>query len=146
MRHVQRRLVFPAALALALAAAGCGQSLETSEVEGVVRIGGKPTKGLMVQFMPDPAKNTQGPTSTGETDEQGRYRLRYSLPNSSSPSSGAVVGWHRVVVTDMEHAPAPQGQAPKPGRVSTHFAEVATTPLSKEVQRGKQTIDLEVTP
>jgi hypothetical protein len=131
-----------AALAL-VAAAGCGGPKYTfGEVEGTVKIDGKPAAKVLVQFMPDPGRSTSGPTAEAETDEQGRYKLRCEMPSMNIRADGAVVGWHRVVLTDVGRIPAEQGKTGPPPRVAPRYS-LATTELSYEVKPGKQTIDLE---
>lgn len=55
---------------LPLLSAGCGKSgPQTVEVSGTIKLNGKPTEGLDVVFISD------GFTSFGRTDSEGRYKL-----------------------------------------------------------------------
>jgi hypothetical protein len=126
---------------LSWAAAGCGPSQPLGDVEGTVRLNGKPLANVVVSFLPDPEKNTKGPRSGGVTDVQGRYRLQ-----CDNQKSGAVVGWHRVVLEDPETDRPRQGQpVKKASRVAARYTTAGQTPLRKEVKTGSQTIDLELT-
>lgn len=139
------------ALAL-LFAAGCAKELPVAEVEGVVTSAGKPLSRIRVQFLPEATKGTLGPVSAAATDEQGHFKLL-----CADKRSGAIVGWHKVVVTDMnvglmrsprngrrdddEKLPPQKIQPP---RVPKQYWMVNTTPLLLEVKPQKQQIDLEV--
>ena len=71
------------------------------------------------------------------TDEQGRYKLRLD-----GKRDGAVAGWHRVMVEDMNAERPRQGEAPKTvPRVPAPYS-LPSSPLRKEVKPGPQTIDL----
>jgi hypothetical protein len=125
---------------LVLALTGCRGQIPVSEVEGTVRAGGTPLANVVVEFLPDPEKGAAGPKSAGLTNEKGAFRLR-----CDDGRQGAVVGWHRVVVSDPNEERPAQGQPRRMApRVAERFATAASTPLRKEVQEGKQTIDLEV--
>jgi len=84
-------------LILAISVCGCGggNSVETVPVSGVIEMNGEPLANAAVMFQI--ASETQGtaPTSVGITDDEGRYTLKLSTSNTS----GAVVGEHRVQVT-----------------------------------------------
>jgi hypothetical protein len=124
------------------------------EVEGVVNLGGKPQPHLRVQFMPDPEKGTQGPISSGATDENGRFKLV-----CADKRPGAVVGWHRVVITDMgarlfktpRHGQKDgddekvQKQKAQPPRVADRYTTAAQTPLSFEIKGEKKDMEIDLT-
>lgn len=142
--HGMRRhlLCFALAGPLALVAAGCGgREYEIADVDGVVLIKGRPGDKLRVEFAPDGAKGGKGPTSTAETDEQGRFKLRLFERDASSPQAGAVVGWHRVVLTDRRLSESATGRGVTM-RLAPEYTLVGSTPLSQEVKPGKQTIEL----
>lgn len=126
---------------------GCGSepSLDYTPVEGVVTINGKPEKGVMVRFSPDPEKGNALPgVATGKTDDQGKYALRYEYRGKEG--IGAPVGWHRVTLIDTKVGFTPQGQQPKPSAVPQIYSNTATTPLVVEVKASSepQSIPLEV--
>jgi hypothetical protein len=124
-----------------LAAGGCSrQNLTFGEVEGTVKRNGKALANVIVQFLPDPEKNTLGPQSAGVTDEHGHYRLQSDLQQG-----GAVVGWHRVLLQDAQAQRLAQGQAPRSApRLPASYSNSNETPFKFEVKSGTQTIDLEV--
>ena len=80
---MSRRLNTPfSAVVLTLLVSGCGSEPrpEFALVEGVVRINGKPDRGVTVRFTPDPEKGNSLPAfATGTTDEQGKYLLKYEF-------------------------------------------------------------------
>ena len=128
-----------------LVISGCDgkPSPEIAPVEGVVRLNGKPQRGLMVRFLPDPEQGNDTPIdATGTTDEQGKYVLEYTYQGEQG--MGAPVGWHRVLIVDATRGHTPQGQQPKPSLVPMDYASPATTPIQKEVQSGPQTIDVDI--
>src|SRR5262245_57479367 len=123
-----------------LGVAGCSRSPTFAEVEGTVKVNGRPLPNVVVQFLPDPQKDTRGPSSSAVTDGQGRYRLR-----CNAEQEGAIVGWHRVVIEDPdEERPSQRQTARKEPRVPARYTR-ASTDLQKEVKAGKQTIDLNLT-
>src|SRR5690348_11061114 len=80
-------------LLTAVGAVGCSSGPKLAEVNGTVRLNGKPLADIMVEFNPDAAT---GARSTGATDENGRYTL---ICDDQRP--GAIVGPHRVVLHDL---------------------------------------------
>lgn len=144
-----------AAAGLALLAAGCGDDGPAfGEVEGVVRVRGRPLAGVEVAFLPDPARNPgDGRRSSAVTDADGRYRLACDL----SGRPGAMVGFHRVCVYDI--TAWANAEAPGAGKAADEFdsprrevpavpaaySSPANTPLRDvEVRAGPQTIDLDL--
>jgi hypothetical protein len=129
-----------------LTAGGCGGP-SLGPVEGTLRMNGKPLANVMVEFLPE----ADGPRSSGVTDPEGKYRLK-----TIDDRPGAMVGTHRVVLNDLQiyddKPPAPGEKKKKdiipvrPSRLPPRYAEVANTPLKKEVHAAPNTIDLEVTP
>src|SRR5216683_1062784 len=69
--------------------AGCNSGPRLVPVKGVVTRGGKPVAFLSVSFAP--ADGTR--PSSGRTDEQGRFELKFD-----SKTKGAVTGSNKVVV------------------------------------------------
>jgi hypothetical protein len=124
--------------------AGCGEKLpEFGPVEGIVRIKGKPKSGILVRFLPDPAKGNELPyNSSGLTDASGKYQLRYAFKDVSGV--GAPVGWHRVVVEDSSLSSIPQGAPIPPRIIPVAYNSPATTPLAFEVAVEPQTIDINI--
>src|SRR5262245_7328863 len=125
----------------ALSIVGCrggAEPLDTGNVQGVIRVNGKPQPSLRVRFMPDREKGNGKPAfATGFTDQQGKYTLTYEYHNKEAP--GAPVGWNRVVLDDTTR---------KPGQPWTLFPQTYSspteTPLVYEVKPGDNTIDIDV--
>lgn len=123
---------------------GCGEKLpEFGPVEGIVRIKGKPKQGILVRFLPDPAKgNELAVNASGLTDASGKYQLRYAFKDIDG--MGAPVGWHRVVLEDSSLSSIPQGAPIPPRIIPVAYNSPASTPLAFEVKAEPQTIDLEI--
>jgi hypothetical protein len=143
------------------AAAGCGaSSVPVAPVAGVVTLGGKPLGHVRVQFLPDANQKTVGPASGGATDDQGRFKL-----TCADGRTGAVVGWHKVVINDMRvrlprtprHGAGTddnvktgnaddvvQKQVYQGPRVPDQYTTSGRTPLSIEVKPEKQEIPVEL--
>jgi len=141
-----KQLAFAVALPLCLVViSGCGKPApKTVPVSGVVRVHGKPQKGMMVRFLPDPEQgNDTSIDASGTTDEQGKYVLHYS--HEDKQGDGATVGWQRVLVIDTTRGHTPQGQQPRPSLIPMDYASPASTPVKKEVKAdGPQTIDIDI--
>jgi hypothetical protein len=85
-----KSLPHAAALAcLLILLAGCNSGPRLVPVKGVVTRGGKPVAFLSVTFVP--ADDTR--PSTGRTDEQGRFELKFD-----SKTKGAMIGANKVIV------------------------------------------------
>ena len=142
-RHVLHSLALSA---LALMASGCAEKLpDFGQVTGVVTANGKPVKGAVVTFMPEPSEGNESPINASSmTDDQGRFELKYGYKDASGV--GAPVGWHRVLVLDTRFSSIPQGGT-MPARIfSLDYSSPGTTPLKFEVKPGTQTFDIQVTP
>src|SRR5262249_31307113 len=87
---------------LALVLSGCGKKPPPPvvEVSGVVLLNKAPLPHALVTFVPQLSDYGAEPTRTAVTDEKGRSTLQCAY--KSQP--GAVVGKHKVTVTD---APPP---------------------------------------
>jgi len=135
---------------IVVAASACNSGARFAEVSGVVLLDGKPMPDAIVQFIPELDKNTNGPTSSGNTDEEGHFRLK---SDDKYGKDGAVVGFHRVVVQDKRSIALPRHMwtdrnkrpATPPPRISNRYGEALNTPLRQEVKAGSQTITLELT-
>lgn len=123
---------------------GCGEPPpEFGEVEGVILVKGKPQRGLLVRFMPDPQRGNDLPiNAAGETNAEGKYQLRYYY--NGVEGMGAPVGWHRVLIEDTALSGVPQGGPLPPELIPRSYANPTTTPLQKEVKSGHQMIDFDI--
>lgn len=130
------------ALLLALLAAGCGGGPEFAEVQGTVKVNGRPVDKIQVEFWP----TVSGPRSIGVTDAEGRFTL-----TADTGKPGAVVGTHKVVLRDVgimgdkflgragESIDMTKG---KPSRIPTAYADSTKTTMEKTVVSGKNQFDL----
>jgi hypothetical protein len=124
-------------------ALGCEPSYHIADVDGVVLVQGKPATKVQLQFIPDIDAQTTGPVSFGATDADGKFSLTMQEHNGASSLQGAVVGSHRVVLTDLELAASATGRG-VPIRFGPEYSSVASTPLKQVVKEGKQTIEIRV--
>ena len=141
---VGRSLVFGGLLVCTSLLAGCSEELpEFGQVDGVLTVKGAPKKGMFITFMPEPTEGKELPyNATSETDEQGKYRLRYV--HDGQEGEGAPIGWHRVIVHDPRFSSIPQGQSLPPRFFSVDYGNPTKTPLKFEVKPGPQTINIEL--
>lgn len=121
---------------------GCEGGVPTRPVSGTVYgPNGQPLKGIDVVFHPDPESGTVGPSSVARTDESGRYELRVH-----GGDMGAMIGKHRVVLSDPipEEAAQSGGGPPPRHRIHPDYSRANKTPLLVEVSEGEgdQVIDL----
>jgi hypothetical protein len=131
MRKQFRKIcLFGMALAT-FGSASCGtDDFAFGDVEGVVEWNSQPLPNILVQFHPEPSRETKAaPSSEGVTDETGHYRLR--CPQQKR--DGVVVGLHRVVLIDV-----------KGTRLPVEYASTSQTKLRVTVQKGSQVIDLKL--
>lgn len=141
--RARRCLVCLAALSLfAAGLGGCSSAPATVPVKGVLMVQGKPAAKVAIDFHPDTTKGNKGPSSRGETDEQGRFTLTYSTPEHVG--QGAVPGWHKVVLSDLQLAASETGHG-VPIRFGNQYGSIVTTTLEYEVKSGgPQEITVEV--
>ena len=126
--------------------AGCAGGPNLTEVTGTLTLNGKPLDNVRVEFLPDPEAKTSGPRSTGVTDGEGRFKM-----TCENQQSGAVVGTHRVTLTDLKQwegltASREDSNKPlKPSRLPAQYSDVVKTPFRGiEVKPGGTPVKLEV--
>ena len=136
-------IILAASTLLALSGCGGGPSYEIAEVEGTLLIKGQPGNKIGIQFIPDVDAGTQGPVSTADTDDSGHFKLQVMSGAGGAPEFGAVVGSHRIVLTDLQLAASATGQG-VPIRLAPEHSLPGSTPLKQEVKPGKQTIEIQV--
>lgn len=98
------------------------------QVTGVVSCGGEPLPNIIVMFQPVAG----GRASTGITDAEGRYSLRYT-----EVSDGAMVGDHTVTLSE------PLDESDPRATMRTARKGLAKQ-FSFAVQKGKQALDIDV--
>jgi hypothetical protein len=119
---------------------GC-QGPKFLRVSGTVRYRGKPVPKLIVKFVP-----TEGKSSSGFTDENGRYTLRYDKLHE-----GVVPGAHKVLFAVRPRNPGEemamqQGMLDLPLEVKEilgKYGKGAST-LQQEVSKDGQVIDFDL--
>ena len=144
VRRVAKVVVLlSAAYLIGPAVSGCGQSMPVAEVEGLLLIHGKAGNKMRIEFIPDIDKGTKGPDSTAQTDSEGRFTLELKERDSAASQPGAVIGWHRVVFSDLQLAESATGKG-VPIRVEKEYTLPGSTPIVQEVKEGKQTIEIKI--
>jgi hypothetical protein len=142
-------------LALTVYATGCSGGPKLVPVSGKLTMNGKALKNVKVNFHPDPDKGATGPGSFGTTDEQGNFTLTC---NAKGNQPGAIVGHHRVVLTDLDtfgnvfvgrgdyRTDDPKGpkETPKVSRFPNTYENLANTPFKVEVKEGMSPVTLDV--
>jgi hypothetical protein len=139
----------------AVLTAGCSGGPTLVPVTGKLTLNGAPLKNVRVDFHPDPDAGTKGPSSTGTTDAEGNFTL-VCAERGNSP--GAVVGHHRVILTDLNlfgdvfvgrgdyRSEDPKGpkEVPKFPRFAAIYSDLANTPFKQEVTANMAPITLDV--
>jgi hypothetical protein len=148
MHLLMRKCAGATALAcLAIGLAGCARGPVYADVEGVVTHNGKPLGNVKVEYWPV----TDGPISTGVTDQTGKYILKAE----DGTKTGAVVGEHKVLLRDLdmlgtkflgrkaENVADMSGG--KKNRIPANYSDNKNTKLKATVNAGtKNTHDLKV--
>jgi hypothetical protein len=135
---------------------GCSKGPTIAEVEGTLKLDGKPVPNVRIMFMPDPQKGTVGAISCGFSDEQGHFTLTYE-----DERPGAVVGWHKVVLLngsinlyrtprngrrdDDDPVLKIKPKAKTGPKVPEKYATAAKTPMEMEVKPTKNALELLLT-
>ena len=119
---------------------GCGSSLTDATVTGVVTIDGeRAPEGIQVLFQPT-AKGSS--PSSGTTDAEGRYELRYNALTSGATSGEHVVSFTIRYEEDENRVPFVPSHL-KGIRIPRALQEDSS--LKKTVEAGANQIDLEIT-
>ena len=121
--------------------AGCGDSIQFAPVRGQVLVRGEPGRAVRVEFHPDSSGGTHGPSSSGETDAEGRFTLAYATP--SRTGQGAAVGRHRVVLRDLALAASETGLGVAV-RFGPEYANLLATPLTAEIKADGNDLVIEL--
>jgi hypothetical protein len=146
---------FSLLLATALVGTGCSGGPKLVPVTGKVTLNGAPLKNVKVEFHPDPDKGVSGPSSSGTTDADGNFTL---VCTERGNAPGAVVGSHRVVITDLDlygdvfvgrgdyRSEDPKGpkEVPKFPRFAAHYSTLSATPFKQEVTAGMSPVTFDV--
>lgn len=114
---------------LVISLAGCGKSDSIVPVNGVLTFKGKPVTNAWIDFMPE-----GGRMSSGQTDDQGRFKLAYDLKKP-----GAVIGKHKVILRPRPSTVAEQEavmrgkKPPMPKELADMFDKYSPAKSTKEV-------------
>ena len=139
MRRFQ--LLYLSLSALLICYCGCsGSPANVAKVEGVVTLDAEPLSGASVTFYPESGARP----SAGETDENGRYSLRYTRG-----FDGAVIGKHRVTIaiedlTDIYDDGGKEVTAKKRKTLPLKYTDKEKTELNKTVESGSNTFDFDL--
>ena len=123
---------------LLLCCCGCsGSSGNFGNVQGTVTLDGKPLSGVSVVFYPESGERS----STGETDENGKYSLRHTRK-----IDGAVIGKHRITISindliDLYEDGGAEVTTKKRKKLPLKYTDQNKTELSETVESGNNTID-----
>jgi hypothetical protein len=104
---------------------GCGGSLNTAPVSGVITVDGRPLANASVTFAPE-EQTAEAPISNGKTDADGRYTLAVT----ATGDPGAVLGTHTVRVAYIGEETNSDIGVPNPAN------QVPPHQLSFEVKAG----------
>jgi hypothetical protein len=128
------------AAVFAIGISGCGaDGPEVVEVEGTVLVDDRPLDMALVKFIPESGMRQ----SVAMTDDQGKYRLRFT-----NDRYGAVPGRHKVIITSAVPASPDDGLGkPFPGRKEILPKKYNDeTELVAEVSASNTTFDFNLTP
>ena len=138
--------IFLPGVFLNLFCSGCGPGFpETADVSGRVTYAGKPVPEGRVLFWPE-----EGRPAMGEINPDGTYHL-----TTFAEGDGATPGTHKVTIKATRvHFPGGGASSPEapgaPGRpivewlVPERYEQVATSPLTVDVQPGENTVDFDL--
>ena len=136
-----------AATLIMVVAAGCGSGSslepELAAVSGKITVNGVPGSDLDVVFEPQAAGpgtgKDIGAASMARTDAEGNYKLLYK-----GTMRGAVVGKHVVRIVATAGGGPAGGETGAVAKFDIPPAYGADSALVREVQKGENTIDVEV--
>lgn len=105
-------------------------------VSGVLTRNGKPVPGLEVYFIPENGRN-----SVGQADEQGRFKLGYTIDQD-----GALVGKHTVfVVHNPPQSGAERVAAPtEMGPILQKYGSKETSPIRLEITKAVKDLEIKL--
>jgi hypothetical protein len=146
MSLVLRAATIAPGVLLPLLAAGCSPASVLNEnVQGTLKMDGKPVANVRVEFWPQLGAEHRAPSSAGVTDEKGAYRL-----TCENGKPGAVIARHKVVLLQGRAAATPDEKADdtaprKSGpAIPVAYTIASQTPLEVNVKTGESTYDLTV--
>jgi hypothetical protein len=139
-RNLNSAVTF-SSIVLVVAMIGCSRpEFETAEVDGLLVIKGQPGRKVHIEFIPE--AGVKGPRSMANTEADGHFTLQL-MQRDGSDAPGAVVGKHRVVLSDKQLSESATGRG-VPIRFGSEYTLAGSTPLEQEVKPGKQTLRIEI--
>jgi hypothetical protein len=141
--NVVRSCAFCLSLGWLIALTGCGGGANLpprGNVKGKVTLDGKALKQGQghIMFVPDATKGTKGPPAIGMTDAEGNYTL--STDRESGGGDGAIVGFHRVRISEVPNPEKPDA----PLTIPAKYNDEATSTFAFEVKPGDNTFPLDL--
>lgn len=127
---------------VSLTIAGCAESKKEPKMIyafGTVKIKGQPAADILVQAMPDALSGADGPTTSGITDQEGRFVLK-----TDEGLEAAVVGPCKIILVDTKEERAPQGQVAPPQRINSRYSVAGPNGLSAEVREDGKSIEIDL--
>ncbi len=133
MNYLSDKQFFPLlAVSLLVMLVGCSKDAASANVSGRVTFNGQPLVKAVLLFSPVDGSRA----STGVTNENGEYTLRFTPSNE-----GAVVGEHKVIIsTTSELADGTITKEKLPAKYNRE------TGLKETLKSGKQEINFDLTP
>jgi hypothetical protein len=138
-------------LGLSLLTCSCSKSPPpVTEVEGTLLLNEQPLPNALVQFMPETSDFGAEVNSTAVTDDKGHFTLTCAVKNQP----GAVVGKHRVVVTEASPPADIRRQQDKVGEYQNKlknrpipplYSNYSDTTLRVEVTAGQKDYTVKMT-
>ena len=129
---------------LGLLVVGCRPAIPLGQVEGTIRMAGRPLQNVVITFIPKGNGAGAPVRSFGQPEATGRFRLK-----TEQGDEGAVVGEHVAILEDLSQYEAPRSddgtllQRPVE-RFPAAYADPLRSPWRVTVRAGRQTIDLNV--
>jgi hypothetical protein len=134
---IPRRAVAIGALFVALVASGCGGP-DFVKVTGRVTHKGQPVPSTQLRFMPD---NGERP-STGLTDDDGNFTVRYSHRQAGAPPGSYTVFLTYVPSNEEENHTAPPKASKELKAVIAKYGDPKTSPLHYEITKNGQVLEI----
>lgn len=145
-RRNDRRWILALAVALTLTS-GCARTKErvkswSGDVQGRVRLDGKPMPGGTITFLPDQSAGDEIRPGVGRIDRDGTYRIGNS--NTVEPT-GVRPGEYKVTVMRMRAVGGGAGHPLAQLDSPEIYTDLAKTPLRATVRAGRNQVDFDLT-
>lgn len=127
---VQQRSLMLLSLTMLLSTGCSDGGPDLGTVTGIVTLDGQPLPGALVSLTPE-----SGRPSAGQTDETGKYELKFTFDRA-----GAHVGSHVVRITTAQNA---ENETPAKETIPARYN--AGTELKAQVEPGANELDFELT-